>query len=101
MAQQLGSDLKDNQAFVYPARVFGVRTLVLGADLLRLRTDDADGRRTLRQAVLIHAADTVTAAYAGWKGELPAKAAKLTTAISAVNTVLAVVSLATTPQRTD
>lgn len=101
MAQQLGSDLKDDQTFVYPARMFGVRTLVLGADLLRLRKNDADSRRVLSQAVLIHATDTAAAAYAGWKGELPARTARLTTAISAVNTVLAVVSLATTPRATD
>ena len=56
--------------------MFGVRTIVLGLDLLTLRADDAS-------------------AYAGWRGELPAKAAKLTTAISVVNTALAVVSLAT------
>ena len=75
--------------------MFGVRTIVLGLDLLTLRADDASARRVLSQAVVIHATDTAAAAYAGWRGELPAKAAKLTTAISAVNTALAVVSLAT------
>lgn len=50
------------------------------------------GRR-LSQAVLIHATDTAAAAYAGQRSELPAKAAKFTTTISAVNTALTVVSL--------
>jgi hypothetical protein len=36
----------------------------------------------------IHATDTVAAAHAGWKGELPAEAAGLTMAISAVRTTL-------------
>ncbi|MEV6608004.1 hypothetical protein [Kutzneria sp. NPDC051319] len=95
MAAQLGGELGEDKRFVYPARMFGVRTIVLGGDLLTLRASDASARRVLSQAVLIHASDTVAAAYAGWRGELPAKAAKVTTAISAVNTVLAVVSLAT------
>ena len=93
MARSLGSDLGDDKRFVYPARMFGIRTLVLGVDLLTLRSDDASARRVLRQAVLIHATDTAAACYAGRTGELPAKAAKLTTIISAVNTALAVISL--------
>ena len=95
MAEQLGGELGEDKRFVYPARMFGVRTIVLGLDLLTLPADDASARRVLSQAVVIHATDTAAAAYAGWRGELPAKAAKLTTAISAVNTALAVVSLAT------
>jgi len=98
MAAKLGTELADDKAFVYPARMFGVRTLVLGVDLLRLRADHATSRRLLRQAVLIHAADTAAAAYAGRRGELPAKAARLTTAISAVNTALAIIALATAPK---
>lgn len=98
MAAQLGSDLRDDATFVYPARMFGVRTLVLGVDLLRLRGDAASQRRILREAVLIHATDTAAAAYAGYKRELPTKVARLTTTISAVNTVLAVVSLVTAPK---
>jgi hypothetical protein len=95
MAQQLGGELGEDKRFVYPARMFGVRTIVLGVDLLTLRASDAAARRVLSQAVLIHASDTAAAAYAGWRGELPARAAKLTTTISAVNTALAIVSLAT------
>lgn len=95
MAEQLGGELGDDKRFVYPARMFGIRTLVLGLDLFTLRTSDASARRVLAQAVLIHATDTAAAAYAGRRGELPAKAAKFTTAISAVNTALAIVSLTT------
>jgi hypothetical protein len=93
MAKSLGDELGDDRRFVYPARMFGIRTLVLGVDLLTLKSSDANARRVLRQAVLIHATDTAAAVYAGRRGELPARAAKLTTIISAVNTGLAVVSL--------
>lgn len=93
MAKSLGDELGEDRRFVYPARMFGIRTLVLGVDLLTLKSRAADERRVLGQAVLIHATDTAAAVYAGRRGELPAKAAKLTTVISAVNTVLAVVSL--------
>ncbi|MFC0436555.1 hypothetical protein [Kutzneria buriramensis] len=54
MAAQLGGELGDDKRFVYPARMFGVRTIVLGLDLLTLRANDASARRVLSQAVLIH-----------------------------------------------
>ncbi|HEU5353211.1 MAG TPA: hypothetical protein VFU65_02060 [Actinocrinis sp.] len=93
MAASLGGELGEDKRFVYPARMFGVRTIALGLDLLTLRADDASAQHILRQAVVIHATDTAAAAYAGKRGELSPRAAKITTAISAVNTVLAVVSL--------
>jgi hypothetical protein len=99
MAESLGGELGEDKRFGYPARMFGIRTLVLGVDLLLLKTDDASAPRVLRQAVLIHAADTAAAAYAGARGELRGKAAKFTVAISALNTVLAVISLATAKPR--
>lgn len=99
MAKSLGGELGDDKRFVYPARMFGIRTLVLGVDLLTLKPGDASARRVLRQAVLIHATDTAAALYAAKRGELPAKAAKLTTIISAVNTGLAVVSLVAAEKR--
>jgi hypothetical protein len=64
MAAQFGGELGEDKRFVYPARMFGVRTVVLGVDLLTLRAGDASARRVLSQAVLIHASDTVAAAYA-------------------------------------
>jgi hypothetical protein len=95
MAKSLGGELGDDRRFVYPARMFGIRTLVLGVDLLTLKADDPSARRVLRQAVLIHGTDTAAALYAARRRELPAKAAKLTVLISAVNTGLAVISLIT------
>jgi uncharacterized protein YjeT (DUF2065 family) len=74
----------------YSFRMFGIRTLVLGADLLLLRGEA--GRRARTEAVLIHAADTAAAVVGGLRGDLPPKAARVTVAVSAVNTVLAVVA---------
>ncbi|GKQ36199.1 hypothetical protein [Streptomyces sp. A012304] len=74
-------------AALYAFRLFGIRTVLLGLDLLthhgeRLRDD-------LREGVLIHASDTATAAMLGLSGRLPPRTAALTTLISATNTVLA------------
>jgi len=99
MAENLGGPLGEDKRFGYPARMFGIRTLVLGTDLLLLKAEDPAARRILQQAVLIHATDTAAAAYAGARGELQGKAAKFTVGISAVNTVLAVISLATAKRR--
>ena len=74
----------------YAFRMFGIRTLVLGLDLLTLT--GASQERARAQAVLIHATDTACAALGGLRGDLPARAARTTVAISAVNTALAVVA---------
>ncbi|MFI0808921.1 hypothetical protein [Streptomyces echinatus] len=75
-------------AAVYAFRLFGIRTVLLGLDLLthsgeRLRDDVRDG-------ILIHASDTATAAMLGINGRVAPHTAVLTTLISAVNTALAV-----------
>ncbi len=74
----------------YAFRMFGIRTVVLGADLLLLRGEAQ--RRARSEAVLIHASDTVCAAVGAIRGDLPARAGRLTVAISAVNTVLALLA---------
>ncbi|MFF7467871.1 hypothetical protein [Streptomyces sp. NPDC008092] len=79
-------------AAVYAFRLFGIRTILLGIDLLTNR--DERLREDLRDGVLIHGSDTATAATLGLSGRLPPRTAALTTLISAVNTVLAATSLA-------
>lgn len=74
----------------YAFRMFGIRTMVLGVDLLTV-TGDAQGRAR-NQAVLIHASDTVFAAIGAVRGDVPRLAARTTVAISAVNTALALVA---------
>ena len=71
-------------AAVYGLRLFGVRTVLIGADLLRLRGAELD--RAVARGVLIHASDTATAAALLRAGRVPPPIV----AISALNTALAV-----------
>ena len=90
LLRRLGADLSRDRSGIYPFRMFGIRTILIGADLLVLQGEQR--RRATRFAVLIHASDTVAAATAGLRGDLPRKAAVMTTAISAGNTVLAILA---------
>lgn len=90
LLRRLGTDVSKDGSGVYPFRMFGIRTILIGADLLVLHGEQR--RRAARFAVLIHASDTVAAATAGLRGHLPRKAAIVTTVISATNTVLAVLA---------
>jgi hypothetical protein len=74
----------------YAFRMFGVRTVVLGIDLLTLTGPAQERART--QAVIIHATDTASALLGGLRGDVPPRVARATVAISAVNTALAVVA---------
>ncbi len=90
LLRRLGTDPAVDRSGIYPFRMFGIRTILIGGDLLLLQ--GADRRRAARRAVLIHATDTVAAATAGFRGDLPRKAAIVTTLISASNTLLAVIA---------
>ena len=86
LLRRLGADPDANKVAVYPMRMFGIRTVVLGVQLLAgPRSPEAD-----QFGVLIHASDTATAFTAGLR-QLPPRVAILTTGISLTNTVLAVV----------
>src|SRR5918999_759695 len=82
-SRAFGVDTDGNSATLYVLRLFGVRTVVIGAQLLLARDDELD--RALRMGVLIHLSDAVSAALAGAKGQLPARAAVRTTLMSTVN----------------
>jgi hypothetical protein len=85
---RFGEDPRKDAAAVYGLRLFGVRTVLIGADLVTQRGQPL--KHTINQAVLIHASDTLTAATLGTSGRLrPAMAAGIT-AISALNTALAI-----------
>jgi hypothetical protein len=90
LLRRLGVDPERDRSGVYPFRMFGVRTIVLGAELLL--ADGDERRRATRLAVLIHGADTLSAFTAGVRGDLPRRAATMATLISAGNTMLAVLS---------
>jgi hypothetical protein len=90
LLRRLGAGPSDTTG-VYPFRMFGIRTIVMGAELLL--PEGEQRRQATRLAVLVHGTDTLSALTAGLRGDLPRRAAVVTTAISAGNTVLAVVAL--------
>ena len=90
LLRRLGVDTTRDRSAAYPFRMFGIRTILIGLDLLILRGDDL--KRATKLAVLIHASDTVSAATTMFRGDLPKKQARLATGISAVNTCLALVA---------
>ncbi|MBT2407517.1 MULTISPECIES: hypothetical protein [unclassified Streptomyces] len=87
VARRLGAD-PNQPAVIYVLRMFGVRTVVLGAELLLLK-DAHELDRALRVGTLIHTSDALSAAWAGQEGSLPRRAAVAATAISTVNVALA------------
>jgi hypothetical protein len=87
VVRRLGTDPEANPAPIYPLRMFGVRTVVLGAELIC--GNEQTRLRSMRTGRLIHASDTTAAALGGLRHQLPWRVAALLTAISAVNTALA------------
>ena len=88
LARRLGVDPKTTPALLYVFRMFGIRTVLIGLDLLR---EGPARERALRAAPLIHASDTTAAALAGLGG-LDKHSAVTIVAISAVNTILALLA---------
>jgi hypothetical protein len=86
---RLGVNPDANPAALYVCRMFGIRTVLIGAELL-LQTGERRTEAT-RRAVLIHASDTLAAYLATTSGAFP-KNGKFIVWISAVNTLLAIVS---------
>ena len=75
---------------LYPWRMFGVRTVIIGLELLSrdpMRRDHA-----VRLALPIHASDTASAALGGLLGETSRRTSFLLTAISGTNTALALLA---------
>jgi hypothetical protein len=87
LLRRLGADPNVNKVAIYPMRMFGIRTVVLGVQLLI----DAPSPEADRFGVVIHATDAATAITAGVRRELPPRVAAMTSMISLINTGLAVV----------
>lgn len=87
LLRRLGADPNVNKVAIYPMRMFGIRTIVLGVQLLI----DDPSPEAARFGVLIHATDAATAITAGVRRELPPRVAAMTSMISLINTGLAVV----------
>src|SRR2546421_130819 len=66
LARQFGDN--PNHAVVYALRLFGVRTIIVGIELLA--PDEELRASALRYAIPIHASDTLSAALAGIQGQL-------------------------------
>jgi hypothetical protein len=90
LLRRLGTDPDRDPSGIYPFRMFGIRTVLIGADLLLLTGEQS--RRASRLAVVIHASDTASAATCLVKGYLPRRVGVVATLISSVNTVLAVIA---------
>jgi len=88
LARQFGDN--PNHAVVYALRLFGVRTIIVGIELLA--PDEELRASALRYDIPIHDSDTLSAALAGIQGQLPSRASMMLTAISGVNTALAIVA---------
>ncbi len=80
-----------NPAAVYGLRLFGIRTILIGADLVLRRGDELD--RKLGEAVLVHGSDTATVLALRRSKALTPELARPLAAISGLNTVLAVTAL--------
>ena len=80
-----------NQAAQYVFRMFGIRAVTIGLALL---PDGPVRAASVRIAPVIHASDTASAAGAGLTRQIPARSAALVTAISALNTALALTAWA-------
>ena len=85
-----------NPAAVYALRLFGIRTVLLGVDLFRLRHAELD--RALRAAVLIHASDTATVLTLWRRGQLTPARARPLALVSGTNTVLALTAALARPE---
>ena len=90
LARRLGGTSEGNRPALYAFRLFGIRTVLIALELLLSK--GSARTRALNSGVLIHASDTASAAFAGARGEIPQRAARMTTAISAFNTLLALVA---------
>jgi hypothetical protein len=89
LARQIGVDPDANPGIKYVFRMFGIRTVLVGAELL-MQTGERRNE-ALRRAVLIHASDTLAAFLATRSPQFP-KRGQVIVWISALNTALAVIA---------
>jgi hypothetical protein len=89
LARRIGVDPEADPGITYVFRMFGIRTVLIAADLL-VQTGE---RRTeaVRRAPLIHASDTLAALLAT-RGRRFGKGGRGIVAISALNTLLALLA---------
>jgi hypothetical protein len=89
LARQIGVDPDANPGITYVFRMFGIRTVLIGIELL---VQDGEQRReAVRRGILIHASDTLAAYLATLSGAFP-RQGRAIVFISATNAVLAIVA---------
>lgn len=84
---RLESTVPPSPAATYAFRMFGIRTLLIGRDLLS--SDDAARSTAIAEAPLIHACDTATATLLTLSHRVRTRNGVPLIAISGLNTVLA------------
>jgi hypothetical protein len=77
-----------NAAAIYGLRLFGIRTVLIGADLLRRHGSELE--HALRAAPIIHASDTATVLALRRSKRLSPELARPLLLVSGTNTALAV-----------
>jgi len=90
LARGLGIDPEQYPAAMYVLRMFGMRTVLIGLDLLAPRGERRE--QALKAAPIIHASDTAAAFLAGQNSNFPQPMARITVVISAINTGLALIA---------
>jgi len=90
MLRALGSSQVASPPATYILRMFGIRTIFLGLDLLA--GSPARQREALERAPMIHGTDALAALTAGLTRQLAPRTAATTVGISSVNLVLALVA---------
>jgi len=87
LARQIGVDPDANPGILYVFRMFGIRTVLIGAELVMAPSDRRD--EAVKRAVVIHASDTLAAFLAAMSKNFPTSSRTIV-GISALNTLLAV-----------
>lgn len=89
-SRRLGVDPDSSPAAIYALRLFGIRTIYVGAELLFARGEHLDD--AVAVAPVIHVSDTVSAVLAGVSHQLPKKSARTGALISAANVLLSLLA---------
>jgi hypothetical protein len=90
LMRRLGITRETNPAATYVFRMFGIRTIFLGLDLLA--ADGEGRRRAIERAPAIHAVDALAALAAGASRQLSIRGTLTAAAVSIINLGLAVVA---------
>jgi hypothetical protein len=83
----LGVRAEAQPAMIYALRMFGIRTVLVAADLC---LEPRRRRRALREGILMHSTDATAALVAAALGELPVRQGLMAVGISTLNLALCV-----------